>query len=914
MKMFLLCRALAAGLLMTLSAQAATKTWTGLSLIGSGQWSDAQNWTPAGAPAAGDALVFPANALRLSNTNNLAADTAFGNITLAGPYDLHGNRVTLNGLVTVSHNCDLHLALRLGANVTLSTVGPNVKAELLGNINLNGRSLTLASEGGIDVLGDVNLNGGQLVLNCASSGPIGVVGAISGTGSVTKLGAGRAYFGAADDFGGGSTPNTFNGPTVVQEGTLVLRRRACIPVPTPPVFGISCLPALSIPRDLVIGTALTRASVVLEFDDQISDAAAVTIVTPNGAASPSSLEIGDHNETISSLTLTRGEVSTGVKYFYGASPTEPSPTLTITGNIRVNAAAGTDGISLLTGNIDLGPPRLCVFDVAAGATLQVHGINGYSSGTNVSIVKTNGGTLEFHDRYVVQGPIVLPTTYTFGNGYMGGTDILGGTVALLGVKALGLPSSGTILRSATLNIDGLTNARPSFLTPAAPVEPLELRGPGAIIRSVLHGSNSWLGPITLTDPEARIELSPISHLALRGTVSGPGGFTVIGGPLSLAPESANTFTGTVRVDQATLELRSPSNHVAISGPLLIGNNVGAPGSARVVFGPNTIGTNQIADHVPVTVNTNGLFDLDGHAETIGGLAGAGEVDFGTGGRLTVAGNNQTNIFTGRLSGAGILRKAGTSRLLINGTNSLTGGFELVQGVLAHNGASSNASAFVARNATLTGNGILSSLLTERGGIISPSVSGTNPFTVRVSTRLDEAVFDIQLFGGNRRSHQLRAHGGVLLGNSTLVVTAPLGAVPTNGQRYFILDKTSVGPVDGTFAGLPEGAHFFAAGFIFQITYTGGDGNDIAITRRAGSLLTGLELVGEDYMHIRGQGTNGATYVLEAAPHLLPPIPWTPIATNVASPLGIYELIDLEPFYGTNNLPRHPARFYRVRNP
>lgn len=887
-----------------LSAGAATKTWTGFSLNGDGNWNVGANWSPVGVPVAGDTLIFPANALKLSNTNNLAPDTAFGNITLSGAYEIYGNRITIAGLVTANHpagTCSLMLALRMGANTTISCVG-NLAAvlELGGQINLNGRSLTIATASplmfGLYVNSDLNLNGGQLFLNAGLNCGIEVAGAISGTGSVTKLGPGIAVFGEYDD---GElvydTPNTYNGTTFVQEGDLMLKRRDCLPIIT---GGSSCRPVTAIPRDLVIGTALTRAQVTVAISDQIAASSSVSIVTPNGESKRSSLDVWLADQAIGSLTLTRGEV-----WVYRQNFTTFG-TLTLEGNVRVNAATGTDGVSALRGDgaISMGSGAGRIFDVAAGATLEAYGISGTVS---TSLIKSNAGAITF-----IPTDPVFASPFVLDNEYLGPTDILGGMVNIRAVSGFGYPTQGTVVRAAVLNLERLTNSSGQW--PEGPKEPLELRGPAPVLRCLIPTNAEWHGPVIFTDPGTRIELSALSRLTLRGALSGPGGFTVIGGALSLAPESANTFAGTCRVDQATLELRSPSNHLAISGPLLIGNNVGSAGNARVVFGPNTIGTDQIADDVVVTVNTNGFFALNGQVETIGGLAGAGEVDFGAGGRLTVAGDNQTNIFTGRLTGQGFLRKAGTSRLLLNGTNPFTGGLQVVQGVLAHNGASSNASAFVARNATLTGNGILNSLLTERGGIVSPSVSGTNPFTVLTSTRLDESVLDIQLFGGNRRSHQLRALGGVLLGNSTLVVTAPFGITPTNGQRYLILDKTSAGPVTGTFAGLPESAHFFAAGFIFQITYAGGDGNDVVITRRAGSLLTGIELVGEDYMHIRGQGTNVGTYILDATPHLLPPIPWTPVFTNVSDPIGIYELIDLEPFYNTNDQPRHPARFYRVR--
>src|SRR5947199_46090 len=59
--------ALVAAALTPASALAATRTWTGAAA--DGDWTEPANWGGL-APVAGDDLVFPAGALRLTNTNN----------------------------------------------------------------------------------------------------------------------------------------------------------------------------------------------------------------------------------------------------------------------------------------------------------------------------------------------------------------------------------------------------------------------------------------------------------------------------------------------------------------------------------------------------------------------------------------------------------------------------------------------------------------------------------------------------------------------------------------------------------------------------------------------------------------------------------------------------------------------------
>jgi hypothetical protein len=67
---------------------------------------------------------------------------------------------------------------------------------------------------------------------------------------------------------------------------------------------------------------------------------------------------------------------------------------------------------------------------------------------------------------------------------------------------------------------------------------------------------------------------------------------------------------------------------------------------------------------------------------------------------------------------------------------------------------------------------------------------------------------------------------------TLAGTLDLIAAPAlaAGSTFTIIDNTSFNPVSGTFAGLPQDAEFFDDGQWWRISYTGGTGNDVVLTR------------------------------------------------------------------------------------
>ena len=120
-------------------------------------------------------------------------------------------------------------------------------------------------------------------------------------------------------------------------------------------------------------------------------------------------------------------------------------------------------------------------------------------------------------------------------------------------------------------------------------------------------------------------------------------------------------------------------------------------------------------------------------------------------------------------------------------------------------------------------------LTVDGGTVAPN--DLLPGTLDVYggyTQGGAATFEIQLNGTSTASFdRLVVEGGVFLNSGTLDVS--LGFVPVDGDSFQIITNDGTGLVSGTFAGLPEGAIFTVGGQPFQITYVGGNGNDVVLT-------------------------------------------------------------------------------------
>jgi autotransporter-associated beta strand protein len=295
-------------------------------------------------------------------------------------------------------------------------------------------------------------------------------------------------------------------------------------------------------------------------------------------------------------------------------------------------------------------------------------------------------------------------------------------------------------------------------------------------------------------------------------------------------------------------------------------------------------------------------------DRIGWLAGSGEIDLGTG-TLTVGWKVSPSFYSGAFTGSGSLVKVGANRLTLTGTSTHTGNTIVNEGSVLVNGRLNASGAVqVASSAMLGGTGVVGNVVASLNGRVAP---GASPGQLTASSLiLSGGELDIELNGTvpGAGYDRLTASGNVTLGGA-LTTTLGSGFMPAQGDAFIILDKTSPGAVAGAFDGLTEGAQFVIGGYPFQISYLGGDGNDVELTRVAAppSQLAGVTTLSDGSIQIQGQGWPGLLYTLEATDSLEPPVQWTVIATDEADENGVFTFTD-------PGAPLHPTRFYRVLAP
>jgi autotransporter-associated beta strand protein/T5SS/PEP-CTERM-associated repeat protein len=329
-------------------------------------------------------------------------------------------------------------------------------------------------------------------------------------------------------------------------------------------------------------------------------------------------------------------VASGATLQLDGDPTNLGASITV-GNPLNLAGTGFNGngaLRNLTGNNTL----------AGTVTLSADSRIRAEAATQLTVTGqiTGAGNLE------ASGPGTLVLTNA--NNYTGATTVSAGVLNIRNAAALGTTAGGTAVASgATLQLQGGI---------AVGNEALSLAGAGFSGAGALQnvsGNNSWSGPITLTADSTIGTSNGPDALTLSGQITGGGGLTKIGaGTLTLSGSSS--YSGATAVDAGTLQARA---------------------------------TNAFSSSSAFTVATGATLDLNSFNQTIGSLAGAGQVtnsapSFAA---LTAGGNNTSTTFSGILQdgvagGFLSLTKVGSGTLTLSGVNTYSGGTTINAGTLA----------------------------------------------------------------------------------------------------------------------------------------------------------------------------------------------------------------------------------------
>jgi|GEM_PF-1585714 len=387
----------------------------------------------------------------------------------------------------------------------------------------------------------------------------------------------------------------------------------------------------------------------------------------------------DNDATVNDISLTADRVANSLKFNnvddnFSLLNGSGNRTLRLTSRTitRTSGSSGNQTLAFTT----LAPQN----DWDAGWTFDISGSGSLTIASNITggwgtNVKNGNGTL------------VLSGNNTFG----GVMNINQGVVVAASDTALGSSTHGnTIASGAALHLQNNISLQESNFQVAGS----GISNTGAIRNlsgnNTLNASLSLTGATTIGSDTGTLTLTSQLSLAYNLTTTGSGNLVISGdinnsggvtkngsGTLTFSGSSANSFTGTLAINDGTVVLNKTAGTNAIGGaPVNIGDGSGAAGSARLRLDAS----NQIADHAGlITINADGVLQMNNFTDAINLLGGTGLVDLSTSGYLTVGVNSGSSTFGGSIAGTGTFEKVGSGTLTFtenidfDGTLKLGGG-------------------------------------------------------------------------------------------------------------------------------------------------------------------------------------------------------------------------------------------------
>ncbi|MEO5754062.1 MAG: autotransporter-associated beta strand repeat-containing protein [Chthoniobacterales bacterium] len=192
------------------------------------------------------------------------------------------------------------------------------------------------------------------------------------------------------------------------------------------------------------------------------------------------------------------------------------------------------------------------------------------------------------------------------------------------------------------------------------------------------------------------------------------------------------------------------------------------------------------------------------------------------------------------SGDGSITKTGAGTLKLGGNNSYHGGTRVRAGGLAiHNrdGSATGGGLVQVDAGILAGDGIISGAVTigtgkGEGALLAPSQGAGRPTILTLQSSLTlkaDASYRYRLNLKKTKSDLVVANGVTIESGAQFNFQSVGRGRVRAGKVATVLANTAATPIAGTFANLPEGSTLEAGGNTLQVSYHGGDGNDLTLT-------------------------------------------------------------------------------------
>ncbi|WP_210337918.1 autotransporter-associated beta strand repeat-containing protein [Bosea sp. 46] len=776
-----------------------------------------------------------------------------------------GQSLTMSGVVSGAGG------LTKSGGGTLVLSGANTYG---GGTTIASGTLSVSSDGNLgDVSGSLTFGGGTLLVTGSFvsartmtlnvGGTIEVAagqaftqsGVISGSGGLTKSGAGELAL---------SGTNTYMGGTTIAGGRL------------------------SVSTDANLGAA--SGGLTLDGGTLVASgfgtARAVTLGSSGGTIEVASGQNLSHSGTISGTgdLIKSGDgwlILSGSSTYSGAT-TVSAGTLYINGAGALSAASDYTIAAGALLDINDGVGTVTAGSIAGAGSIRIEQDSTLEAGaTNASTIFSGVISDRGSLRKVGSGTLTL----TGNNSYAGGTTITGGKLAVGADVNLGAASGGLTLDGGTLLVtSSFSSARTVTLGSAGGGIEVDsgvsfahsgtISGTGGLTKSgtgqlSLSGSSTYSGATTVSAGTLYIDRSQAMSAASDYTVAA-GALLNVNDTLGTVTAGSIAGAGQLRIENgSTLETGATNASTTFTGMIYDAGSIRKVGTGTLTLtqentysGGTTIAGGAISISKDSNLgSTSGALTLDGGVlqvtgTTLNGLAR--NIILGSnGGGFDIVEAGNSFIVNQSLSGTGSLSKTGAGTLVLKGASSYSGTTTVSGGTLRAGvaGAFSSNSAFtVASGATLdlagfsqtigslAGTGTVtlgSGTLTAGANNSSTTFSGTITGTGGVTKR---GTGTLTLTGTNTYTGSTKVSSGKLVVNGSLASTVTLDGGTLGGSGTIagvsVGSGATVAPGNSIGTLTVSGNVSFASGSTYQVEVNAAGQSDRIVASGSATLSGG----------------------------------------------------------------------------
>jgi len=119
-----------------------------------------------------------------------------------------------------------------------------------------------------------------------------------------------------------------------------------------------------------------------------------------------------------------------------------------------------------------------------------------------------------------------------------------------------------------------------------------------------------------------------------------------------------------------------------------------------------------------------------------------------------------------------------------------------------------------------------------GAFLQPGVGASKPTTLSIQgllTLKSDSTYTYKLNTNKAKADQVVANGVTIQGGAQFSFNAVANKRLQQGLVFTAINNPSAAPISGTFANLADGSVLTVGRNKFEVSYSGGDGNDLTLT-------------------------------------------------------------------------------------